>query len=136
MGWVATILEWVMTHLARLPVLREMYADKVLAVRQRDAAWAALMSKTPWFDETLDSDTLAALPPPARRFLHYAIPPAAPLRTVAIVATTGAICEEAHTIIAAPHGWLRRRYAGWTSEAIGFYGEKRLGQRWGGKLVR
>jgi hypothetical protein len=131
MDWTAAIVGCAVVLAMALTLL----AAKVQAVRQRDAAWASLMSKTPWTDAPLDDDALAALPDPAQRFLRYAIPGDTPLRTVAVVATTSAAGAEAYTIIAAPHGWIRRSYAGLVSKVSGFSGLERLEQRWWGKLV-
>lgn len=132
----AALAVWTVTLVLALAlsVLLVLALWRVQSVRRRDTMWATLMSKTPWTDAPFDPSSLSTLPEPARRFLAFAIPAGSPLRTVAVVVTrTGS--GLAHSIVAAPHGWLRRGYDAAFSEVTGFCGAERLDGRWWRKIM-
>lgn len=109
---------------------------RVGAVRERDTVWTTLMSKTPFELEPFDARTLDALPEPARRHLRFALGSSTALHPVVVVETSSSEPEtvQTHTIMAAPFGWLSRRYGRGFSSEVGFFDAERLARRWWGRV--
>jgi hypothetical protein len=109
---------------------------RVGAVRARDTVWTTLMSKTPFELEPFDARMLDALPEPARRHLTFALGSSTALHPVVVVETSSSApeAEQAHTIMAAPFGWLSRRYGRGFSSEVGIFEAERFSRRWWGRV--
>lgn len=77
--------------LALLLAVAALALRRARDIRDRDVAWAALASKTPWQTPPFAPSMLEDLPEPARRFLAAAIRPGTPLRPMVELRLAGTL---------------------------------------------
>lgn len=113
----ASAIPWFVLVLCPLAIGLALIGLRAVSVQRRDSAWASLLSKTIWDEAAFDRGLTEMLPPAAQSYLSYCLLPGVPLRNVAIAETlvVGAGGEQtiSHSIVAAPHGWIRRSYGTW-----------------------